>query len=73
MKIHYSQGGGSFWTDLYGVHRWDPSLVTRPGTYGLIFNAVVLQLARMSVDKNCWVTHPTCVVDDFGSLVRVAA
>lgn len=56
---------------LYGVYRWDEHLNTRPGTYRVVAGNVALQLAWMG--DGMTYRNPTCVVDDFGSLVKVPA
>lgn len=69
MNITYQSSGASYWTPFYGVHRWDRLLSDKPGTYALVLMPEVLQLFRMAANGE--VRHPTCVVDDFGTLVRV--
>ena len=57
-------------TPAYSVWRWNAHLVGRPGTYRVIANWFSLSLIRMGGGGDTY-EHPTCVVDDFGSLVRV--
>jgi hypothetical protein len=60
--------GDSFFTPFYGAFRWHSHLCYRPGTWALIgFN---LEFDRMRGIENDSI-HITCVVDDFGNLVRV--
>lgn len=66
MKLLFSNSGDVFWTPFYGVYRWDRLMVTRPGTYAVITHNTEL---RHMQEPRC--AHPTCVVDDFGNLVKV--
>ena len=68
MKLLFDDSGEAFWTPCYGVYRWDKHMVTRPGTYAVVTHNS--ELRQMQEPRNA---HPTCVVDDFGNLVRVAA
>lgn len=70
MKLSVYPGCADYWAPFYGVHRWDQHLNTRPGTYSIVAKNV--DLAHMQGAPNGSV-HMTCVVDDFGTLVRVPA
>ena len=70
MKLTFSSSGEVMWTPWYGVYRWDRHMVSRPGTYAVIVTNGELSTMQ---DVQPGRRHPTCVVDDFGSLVRVAA
>ena len=59
-------------TNAYSIYRWNSLMVDRPGTYRVIGSWPSMEFARMAVSDGQY-EHPTCVVDDFGSLVRVAA
>jgi hypothetical protein len=66
----YFYSSDSFYTDSYGAHRWEPALITRPGTWRVV--TMNLEFDRMrGIDND--VINMTCVVDDFGSLVKVPA
>lgn len=56
----------------YSVYRWNGLMVDRPGTYRVIGSWASMEFARMVVGAGNY-EHPTCVVDDFGSLVAVPA
>ena len=59
-------------TDAYSVYRWNDLMVDRRGTYRVIGGWASMEFARMACGSDNY-EHPTCVVDDFGSLVRVPA
>ena len=64
-----------FFTPLCGIYRWKESMVTRAGTYLVVWLGEVydcIMFARMKASDDGSI-HPTCVVDDFGSLVKVPA
>jgi len=67
MNMLYDINGGIFWVgnngDYWAIYRWG-SLAEKPGTYRAIMPRYLSELLD-------WPTHPTCVVDDFGNLVRV--
>jgi hypothetical protein len=70
MKVTYSHTGHFMSTPQYTIFRWHKDICPTPGTYRVV--AVNHALARMQGAE--WEDiHPTCVVDDFGTLVRVAA
>lgn len=66
MNVIQTMTPEAFYTAEYGAYRWDKHMVEKPGTWILISRA-------------CWFDHfrgfqrphVTCVVDDFGDLVRV--
>jgi len=60
--------GDAFFTDTYGAFRWDRNLCSRPGTWYLV--SLNNDFDRMRGVGFCDV-NITCVVDDFGNLVRV--
>jgi hypothetical protein len=68
MKLLFDDTGDAFWTQWYGIWRWDKRMVTRPGTY-----AVITHNAELRAMQEARCAHPTCVVDDFGNLVKVEA
>ena len=55
-----------FHTADYGAYRWDPLMVEKPGTWILISTSCSFDHFR-GVQR----PHVSCVVDDFGDLVRV--
>lgn len=59
-----------YWTPTYGVYRHNKALCHRPDAYAVICNYEALQLIRLT---NPNYRHPACVVDDFGTLVKVPA
>lgn len=70
MNAIESQAPGAFWTKYYGAHRWSDSFACfmRPGTWYLISLTTAWDHFRgVPVDR----VMATCVVDDFGNLVRV--
>lgn len=71
MKAIRTQSYVAFWTDSYGAFRWNkcPSMHDKPGTWMLV--SMGLEFDRFRDLKGEF--HVTCVVDDFGDLVRVAA
>jgi hypothetical protein len=71
MKAIQTQSEGAFWTASYGAFRWheSTSMHDKPGTWILI--SAGLEFDRFRDLKGKF--HVTCVVDDFGNLVRVAA
>lgn len=69
--IEYAPNGDGYTTPVYTVFRWSELMVDRPGTYRVIASRQALDLAWMG-DAGSY-RHPTCVVDDFGSLVAVPA
>ena len=70
MNAVITQGPAMFWTEGYGAFRWDAILTTRPGTWYLVtLNLAFDQLRGVHNDDR----NITCVVDDFGNLVRVPA
>jgi hypothetical protein len=72
MRVQtFETSGDAFWTDDYGVYRWCKDFVTRPGTYRVVGLLRVSDLMRMCARDG--IEWPTCVVDDFGSLVKVPA
>ena len=70
-NIEFMWSGEGYWTPAYGVYRWSDLMVTRPGTYAVIAHSMALALARMGCEDSYAFSHPTCVVDDFGDLVKV--
>lgn len=69
MSAITEKGSSSFWTDGYGAFRWDDTLLSRPGTWFLVTKNLAFDFMRVGpYDVNI-----TCVVDDFGDLVRVPA
>ena len=64
MKIEFFDDAGYF-TPFYGVMR-HTALMCKPGFWSVI--SMCPQLAWMQGVQNA---HMTCVVDDFGDLVRV--
>lgn len=70
MNAIETQGPVAFWTAAYGAHRWDKYLFGRHGTWLLVSKSTEFDFMRgMRYDA----VHITCVVDDFGDLVRVPA
>lgn len=72
---HCNTTDENFFTDCCGIYRHDRHMVNRVGTYiciPILDAAEFIQFARLS-EMSGWETHPTCVVDDFGSLVKVPA
>ena len=69
MEIDYAWQGDGYFTDFFSVTRWG-SLIERSGTYRVIATMKVLAIAQMGSSDYA---HPTCVVDDFGDLVKVPA
>lgn len=65
MKI-VCENDCAFWTDSYGAFRWDTHLQGRPGTWYLVSTCPDFDYMRGLVSA-----HITCVVDDFGNLVKV--
>lgn len=69
MKLLFSQSGNAFWAgkgiNFWGIHRWG-DLAEKAGMYRVIVPVDVAQILG-------WPNHPNCVVDDFGTLVRVEA
>jgi hypothetical protein len=60
--------GDSFYTPSYSAFRWGQWLPIRVGTWMLVcMNLEFDQMRGMKLDD----VHITCVVDDFGNLVRV--
>lgn len=68
-----AQTDTTYWNDICGVFRWDPVLCTRPGTYRVVALAHTFDLIVMGQKEIAGWDHPTCVVDDFGTLVKVPA
>jgi len=70
MKLHLYDFTSLFWTPSYSVHRWHNLLNEKPGTYRIVSENTAL--ARMQ-GADYGDMHPTCVVDDYGQLVKVPA
>ena len=64
MKNHYHD---SFFTDAYGAFRWDRNIGSRIGTWFLVSFSLEFDRMRGLISE----PHITCVVDDFGNLVKV--
>lgn len=62
------EGDGTFWKAGYGAYRWDKTLYSRPGTWFLV--SLNYEFDYLRGVKSL---HVTCVVDDFGNLVKVAS
>lgn len=67
MSIQHSLAG-IFWTDAYGAYRWDSILAQKTGLWELISLNVDFDYMR-GIDPGK--VHTSCVVDDFGNLVKV--
>lgn len=73
MKMLYEDNGDGFYAgDTCAIYRWYPALVLRAGTYRVIALNAAFDLMKFYNGGHSE-EHPTCVVDDFGSLVKVPA
>ena len=67
---HVTSYGDSFFTDFYGAFRWDFRVPGASKNWYLV--GLNTEFDRMRGIQNSDI-HITCVVDDFGNLVRVEA
>lgn len=74
-NLQLSPDGAVFRFRGTGIYRWDSCMAPKHGTYGVIYSRRDVELVAMALRKPPYVgfKHPTCVVDDFGSLIAVEA
>lgn len=70
MKTLLDRSGGSYWTDLVGVHRWGWAC-EKQGLYCVIRLPLMADFLNFYGFDDLIKSHPYAVVDDFGNLVKV--
>lgn len=70
MTTVLDRSGGSYWTDLVGVHRWGLAC-KKHGLYRVIRLPEAADFLSFYGFDDLLKSHPYAVVDDFGNLVKV--
>lgn len=73
MNITFdNETGDAFWIEgVCGIYRWYASFLNRPGTYRVVALSPAYEYMKFTGATKHVEPHPTCVVDDFGNLVRI--